>query len=607
MSTGFILAKQDKTLRALPQNLLNLLTILITSMHNNSSFNWKIIAEAGHGVMLASQLMAKIAKRHGLQAFNYLEYPSLIRGGHQTGQVYADAETAASQQRVVDVMVIYTQDSFAELGAEITDDTLIIYNSSFGELPEEIVSQYQDRIFQMPLSDWAKEITDTTLSANIVALGVSAFALGLDAAISQQVIVDAFAAEKIAEKNKAAFEHGFAQAKKLIEPLFAISPQEDKSILLTGNEAVGLGALAAGMQFYSAYPMTPATGLLHFLNKHKHKMPVVVKQPEDEIGAINQAIGASIAGLRAMTGSSGGGFALKVESLPFAGIAEVPLVVLEAQRTGPATGVPTWTAQSDLKFVLTAGHGDFPKVVLAPGTVKEHFEYTKIAFYLAEKYQLPVIIISDKYILESHQTMPAPEDKQLNQRQSMTKSDELNADEQYLRYLNTEDGISNRTIPGQEHGLYLANSYEHEQWGFATEDAETIKQAVDKRERKIETLTTEIPQPKLLGPQQAEITLVGWGSTANVFLQLLALTKETAEGLVNMIHIPCLLPFPKEGFLQLADEAEKLIMVEGNVSGQGESWIRQHTGVEMDDHIRVYDGRPFYAEDLLTIVKNKAA
>jgi 2-oxoglutarate/2-oxoacid ferredoxin oxidoreductase subunit alpha len=576
-------------------------------LETKSSFNWKIAGQAGHGVMLASQLMAKIAKRHGMQVFNYLEYPSLIRGGHQTGQVYADFNNATCQQQTLDLLVVYTQDSFELHRSEISEKTIIIYNSDFGELAQEISDKYQDKVFQMPLSSWAKEKTGTTLAANIVSLGVSSAVLGLDLEIAKQVIASAFAKQEVIDKNLQALDYGFIEAQKIIEPLFNFSSQEDNNILVNGNEAIGLGALAAGAQFYSAYPMTPATGLLHFFNEHKDKLPLMVKQAGDEIEAINQAIGASMAGVRAMTGSSGGGFALKVESLSYAGTAEIPLVILEAQRTGPATGVPTWTAQSDLLFVLNAGHGDFPKVVLTPGTVEEHFKLTKTAFYLAEKYQLPVIILSDKYILESHQTMPVIEEKQHNQRHSMVKTEELASDESYLRYLDTENGISPRSIPGQEFGLQLTNSYEHDQWGFATEDAKEIKKSVKKRERKIKTLLAEVPQPQLIGDPEAQITLVVWGSTVNVVLQLMHLAKTVDEKLVNVIHIPCMLPFPAEAFKQLADQANKLVMVESNVSGQGEKWIRQQTGVSMDDHIRRYDGRPFYVEDLLDLIQDKLA
>ncbi len=563
----------------------------------NSSFNWKITGEAGHGVMLASMLMAKIAKRHGMQAFNYLEYPSLIRGGHQTGQVYADFDNASCQKKMLDVIIIYTQDSFDIHAQEISQDTVIVYNSDFGQLPEAVTAKYKNQLHSFPMATWAKEITGTVLAANTISLGVSAQILGLDLKICQQIIADAFENnEKLIKINQEALAYGYQESGKEIKPIKAIPVKKDDQILLNGNEALGLGALAGGLQFYSAYPMTPATGLLTFLNDHKHQLPIVVKQVEDEIGAINEAIGASVAGVRAMTGSSGGGFALMVESLSYVGVAEIPLVILEAQRPGPATGVPTWTGQADLSFVLTAGHGNFPKVVLTPGTVQEHYDLAKKAMHLAEKYQLPVIIVSDKYILESHQTMAKPEAVTVNQRQSLADTKQLKAEESYLRYQDTKSGISSRSIPGQEFGLQLTNSYEHDQWGLATEDPHVITAAVDKRARKMATILTELPQPVLIGPKNAAITLVSWGSTINVLMELIKLDPKQR---INAIHLPCLSPFPVVAFTKLATQAKKLIMVEGNSDGQAEKLIKQETDIKMDGHIRRYDGRPFYAEELI--------
>ena len=292
------------------------------------------------------------------------------------------------------------------------------------------------------------------------------------------------------------------------------------------------------------------------------------------------------------------------------GITEVPLVILEAQRTGPASGLPTWTAQADLSFVLTAGHGDFPRVVLTPGTILEHFQLAHLAHYLAEKYQLTVIILSDKYILESHQTMPTPEKLVNSRRYSIASDGERPADNSYRRYQVTQSGISPRSLPGQPHGLGVTNSYEHDQFGFATEEiVETIAQ-VDKRARKLETLKQEMAkldllQPQLYGSAQAEVTLVSWGSTTNVLLELLhQLEQEGEEELVNVIHLPCLWPFPVDKFTQLASGAKKLVMVEGNQSGQAEKLIRQETGIKFADHIRRYDGRPFYVEDLAEWLKN---
>lgn len=565
--------------------------------------NWKLAGSAGEGVMVVSKMVAKICKRHGLTAFNYLEYPSLIKGGHQTGQVFASSGQATCQQRHLDVLVTLGKNGFQHHAAEISPETLVIYNADAGPLDKKEYAQLTQHILEIPFRTISKEKTGTFNAANIAVLGVSAYFLGFDPEIVKKIIADEFADKgaEIIEDDIIAFEAGFAAAQELGKPLKTTPKQADTQILLTGNEAIGLGALAAGVQFYSAYPMTPATGLLHYLASQQGNYPLIVKHAEDEIGAINHALGASFAGIRAMTGSSGGGFALMAEAVSFASIAEIPLVILEAQRKGPATGLPTWTEQADLSFVLSAGHGDIQRIVLTPGSVQEHFELTQKAFYLAEKYQIPVFILSDKFILESHQTLPKPTPEYANQRQSSIES--APEDGSYRRYAITESGISPRSIPGQAHGLQLTNSYEHDTFGFATEDIEPTVAQSEKRNRKMSGVMAELPQPYLVGSAEAETTFVCWGSTINVVSQLIHDLSLENDQSVNAIHLPAVWPFPREKFTELAGKTKKTVMLEGNISGQGERLIRQETGIEMVDRIHRYDGRPFYVEDLKAWLK----
>jgi 2-oxoglutarate/2-oxoacid ferredoxin oxidoreductase subunit alpha len=561
-------------------------------------FNWKIAGKAGEGVMVVSKMLAKICKRHGLNAFNYLEYPSLIKGGHQTGQVYASSGEARCQKKNLDVLVTLGPAGFDEHAVEITPETVIVYNLDAGKLDKE--TETGSRVFELPFISLAKEATGSSFSSNIGILGATAYLLGLDRSLAEAVIRDEFKGkpEKIVDDNIKTFNLVFEKAGQFGQPIRQISKTADTKILVTGNEAVGLGALAAGVQFYSAYPMTPATALLHFLAAQQDNYPLVVKHAEDEIGAINHALGASFAGVRSMTGTSGGGFALMVEALSLASLAEIPLVILEAQRKGPATGLPTWTEQADLSFMLTAGHGDTQQVVFTPGTIEEHFELTKQAFYLAEKYQVPVIILSDKFILESHSTLDKPEDMGAVEYQS--EVGDLSTDGSYRRYKITSDGISPRSIPGQVGGLQLTNSYEHDEFGFATEDAGQTTEQVEKRARKFEKLKLEMPKPYLIGPDKAEVTLVGWGSTISVLKQFVQ-----NDSKVNAICLPAVWPFPVDEFIGLAEGAKKLVMVEGNQSGQCQKLIKQETGIEMADHVRRYDGRPFYTEDLEKWLKKK--
>ncbi len=567
------------------------------------TMNWKIAGQAGEGVMVISKMMAKICKRHGLQAFNYLEYPSLIKGGHQTGQVFASDSQASCQKKELDILVTLNQDGFDEHQDEITPQTLVIYNADAGELNHQQYQHLTTKIIEIPFKTLTKEKTGSFHATNITVLGASAYCLGFDLQIVINIIKDEFTSKdkKVIKDNLLALKAGWAAAKKIIPPIKKTSHSKDNQILLTGNEAIGLGAIAAGVQFYSAYPMTPATALLHYLAAQQQNYPLVVKHAEDEIGAINHALGASFAGVRAMTGTSGGGFTLMAESVSLASMAEIPLVILEAQRKGPASGLPTWTEQADLNFILTAGHGDTQRVVFTPGTVAEHFELTKKAFYLAEKYQIPVFILSDKFILESHQTMAKPATSHTHPRQSMIEA--APQDNSFHRYQITKNGVSPRSIPGQEHGLQLTNSYEHDEFGYGTEEIEMTVSQVEKRTRKMTAIAQEITQPYLIGPKKAETTFVCWGSTVNVISQLIHDQSLTKKQTVNAIHLPTMWPFPTKEFTKLAKSATKLVMVEGNQSGQGERLIKQETEIIFHDRIHRYDGRPFYVEDLQTWLK----
>lgn len=576
------------------------------------AINWKISAKAGEGVMVAAKLFAKACKRQGLAVFSYYEYPSLIKGSLQSGQVYASLQGASCHRRRLDLLIIFHEKFLEEHLSEIDENSLVIVNadafnaSKFPNLKTKIVA--------INLTKIARDQGANPLAANIAVLGLSAALLGMDLQNLGRVIVEEFAKNKTAAaQNLAVLKSAYEITLNLIgQGVLAslgklINTGVDEQILLTGNEAIGLGALAAGLQFYSAYPMTPATGVLHYLASLQDQYPIVVKHAEDEIGAINHAIGASFAGVRAMTGSSGGGFALMVESLSFAGVAEIPLVVVEATRQGPATGLPTWTSQGDLNFVLGAGHGEFLRVVFTPGDVREHFLLAKLAVELAEKYQLPVLIMSDKYILESLQSMPKMTMDLNNSRLSMVNDGQLGenalAEGEYLRYKVTEDGISSRSIPGQNNAWQLSNSYEHDEYGFATEDAKETKKAVDKRAAKLELLKRDLPKPLYLGAKNPQQIFISFGSTINVLREVLLddVAKSTA-----VIHLPCIYPFPSEEIeALLAGKTADTFVVEGNSTGQLAALMRRETKLQNLHSILRYDGRPFYSEDLIDFLKTK--
>lgn len=571
------------------------------------SLNWKIAGKAGEGIMTTAETFARACHHHGLKIFNYYEYPSLIKGGHQTGQVFASYDQATSHKRELDVLIALDENGFKQHEAEITSKTVVIAEPGVDQYDIHTYDHLGARIFQADITNIARETTGSSIAANTVSLGISAYLLGMDPQVFLDLIREQFASkgEDVINKNNAAFDAGYKKATEFGQPIMKVEKRESNDIVLTGGEAIGMGAIAAGLQFYSAYPMSPSSNTLHYVAAQQDKFPLVVRHAEDEISAINHAVGASYAGVRAMTGTAGGGYALMVETTSLIGVTEVPLVILVAMRPGPATGLPTWTSQGDLQFILHAGHGEFQRVIFTPGSVEEHFQLTQHAFYIAEKYHIPVFILTDKYIIEAHQNMPRPVDEYQIERQSFVNPADLPEDNSYRRFKITDNGISPRSIPGMPHGLQVTNSYEHDEFGYATEDAEMTVAQVEKRARKMDGIKQEMPAPYLLGSPDAELTFVCWGSTVNVLQEVLVqLRVQNLERRANIIHLPVVWPFPAEQFSELAKNAKKLVMVEGNFDGQCEQLIRQETGIQFADRIRRYDGRPFYSEDIVEWVKN---
>lgn len=566
--------------------------------------NWKIAGLAGGGIAVTGTLFAKLCMRHGLHVFSYGEYPSLIRGGHNTIQVTAGTGSVTCQKRLLDVLVALNADGIKLHEDELTASSIILTDKTQTKLAWE-TEKIPGTVVDLPMHAISLETTGGGLASNMVALGASAYLLGLELDLLHSLIAESFGkkGDKVVSGNQQAAERGYkhVQDQKLAKHA-AIARSSQSQIYVSGNEAIGLGALAGGLQFYAAYPMTPASSLLEFLADQQARYPIVVKHAEDEIGAINQAVGASFAGVRAMVGTSGGGFALMVETLALAAITETPLVIMEGQRPGPATGLPTWTGQADLQFVLNAGHGEFSRVVLAPGDLNEAFTMARLAFMVAEHWQTQVILLTDKYLIESSGSVPRFESKFVNHRYSMTAAD-LPADNSYERYVQTSSGISPRSIPGTPHGLGLTNSYEHDAHGYATENAAETSAMVSKRIYKLHNVASVLPEPIILGPSSAALTFVCWGSTKLVIQEAIKQLNELKPATANAIHLSTMAPFPAYAFSKLAKNRERLIMVEGNALRQAERLIRETTGIEFKERINRFDGRPFYPEDIVQYVQ----
>jgi 2-oxoglutarate ferredoxin oxidoreductase subunit alpha len=346
--------------------------------------------------------------------------------------------------------------------------------------------------------------------------------------------------------------------------------------------------------------MTPINALISYLADHAKAYGIVYKQPEDEIAGINMAIGASVAGVRSMVATSGGGFSLMVEGLSLTGIMEVPLVIDLGMRVGPATGMPTWTEQGELLFAIHAGHGDFPRIVLAPGDAKEVYSTTIDAFNLADKYQIPVFVLTDKYLNESHWCVPKAhfQSPVTIDRGKLVKAEDLPTDGSFKRYdASVADGVSPRSVPGMAHGFYYANSYEHDEQGFMTEDAGKRVVMANKRLRKTKAITADVRPPTVYGDADAAITFVTWGSTKGPVIEAMKLLK--LQGIsTKLVHYTWMYPFPAEATKKLLSGGT-VIDIEQNGSGQLAQLIRAQTGIELTRTMLKYDGRPFYPEEIV--------
>jgi 2-oxoglutarate ferredoxin oxidoreductase subunit alpha len=437
--------------------------------------------------------------------------------------------------------------------------------------------------------------------------------MGLDFAGLESVIQTTFAKKpKVVDANVAAARAGFDHAGRHFKPLpRQLAPTQQKWALVTGNEVLAMGAAFAGCQFYVAYPMSPASGVLHWMAAHGKQLGICVRQVEDEISVINMAIGANHAGVRGMCATSGGGFALMTEALGMAGIIETPLVVINVQRAGPSTGVPTKTEQADLNQALGASQGDFPRIILAPTSIPDCFATVRQAFNLADRYQCPVIVVSDLLMSEGNETVdPAflEADCPIERGELITAASANGAanGEPYLRYKNTPSGISPRAVPGVPGHLYVSGTDEHDEDGVLLSDVYTDpvrrKKMADKRARKMITVHEHVPPPQLVGPADAEVTLVGWGSTWGVISE--AVERLNQEGVTaNHLQVRLIMPFHANEVRHLLGRSRRVIVVENSQSGQFARLLRAETGLAANGHIRKYDGEPFEPKHVVAGVK----
>jgi 2-oxoglutarate ferredoxin oxidoreductase subunit alpha len=562
------------------------------SFQNENDISIVLCGQAGQGIQSVEYLLTRIFKLAGYNVFATKEYMSRIRGGTNSTQIRVSSEAIRASVSRIDILIPLNKNAIQHVEKRISPQTIILAEK---ETISDDFDQTRHNFIDVPFTKTASEIGNKIYS-NVVAVGTIAGLFGIVLKTVNGYVKKFFSAksEDIVQKNLAAAKEGFNLAAGLANSSkIKIDIRNDANvqdqILLSGTEAVALGAIAGGCNFIPAYPMSPSTGVLVFLAKQSKDFDIIAEQAEDEIAAMNMAIGAWYAGARAMVTTSGGGFALMTEGLSLAGMLESPIVIHLAQRPGPATGLPTRTEQADLELALYAGHGEFPRIILAPGKVEDGFYLTQKAFNLADKYQVPVFILTDQYFVDSYYNTAV-----LDLSEVQVEKHIVETKKNYKRYALAQSGVSPRGIPGMGEGLVVVDSDEHDTEGHITEDLDLRTRMVDKRLRKLELLKNEIIPPELAGPEDYKNLVVCWGSTYNV-------VKEAVENLgkdkVAVLHFKQVYPLPNET-MDYLQRAEKAIIVENNATAQFAKLIRLNTGIDIENRILKYNGLSFSVEEL---------
>lgn len=573
------------------------------------TFNWKIGGEAGFGIMTSGLAFSKIATRSGYHIFDYAEYPSLIRGGNNTYEVAVSDEVICASIWLVDILICLNRETFELNKGRLVNKSIVVYDPDMFE-PE-------GNFIRVPIgfSRIKKELNISQTMLNTIAVAASIGILGGDLKIFETLIYQQFQkkGKEIIDFNIKLAKIGYEEALKVYKPTSTLLRKKDvfeEKIVTTGNDAFSLAVVASDCRYFAAYPMTPASSVLSTLASWQDKSQMAVRHPEDEISVINSALGAAFSGVRSSVSTSGGGFALMVEALSYSGIAEIPITVFLSMRPGPATGMPTWTEQGDLLFAVHAGHGEFPKIILAPGDGEEVIDLTLKAFELADIYQTPVLILSDKYISESHisQTKKEVISKFRSYKINRGKITPDTNQDLYLRYKLEKDGISEMLIPGKKGHYYQANSYEHLEDSHTTEESDKRKSQVLKRNSKMDTfLRNNFELPKVFGDlSKAEIIFVSWGSNKGPILEAMKLLENKKSA---YIHFSYLYPLAIEPVRQLLDGCsnKRIICVENNSQSQFAQLLLMQTGIKLKEKLLKFDGRPFWPEEIHSYINGKTS
>lgn len=569
--------------------------------------SWKVGGQQGEGIESTGEIFATALNRLGYYLYGYRHFSSRIKGGHTNNKIRVSTKQIRSISDDLDILVAFDQETIQLNYKELHEKGIIIADEKFKpKLPEDTGA----KLYTVPFTDIAINL-GTSLMKNMVAVGATCAVLDLETEIFREVISEIFGkkGQQVVEKNMEALKAGYEYMREQLDEsaLMRLAKADGKKrMFMIGNDAIALGAIAGGCRFMAAYPITPASEIMEYLIRKLPELGGAVIQTEDEIAAITMAIGANYGGVRAMTASSGPGLSLKTEAIGLAGMTEQPLVIVDTQRGGPSTGLPTKQEQSDLMAMIYGNHGEIPKIVIAPSTAEEAFYDTAEAFNLAEEYQCPVIILSDLQLSLGKQTVePLDLGKVEIRRGKLLKGDlpEIPNRGYFKRYEVTEDGISPRVIPGMKNGIHHVTGVEHDETGKPSEAPVNRAAQMNKRLRKLQNVKFKIPVHKNAPHEEADLLIVGFNSTRGAIEE--AMERLEKDGLkVNHAHVRLLHPFPVDEMRPLIESAKKVVVVEHNATGQLANLIKMNVGYgEKIHNILKYDGNPFMPVEIYTKCK----
>ncbi|MED3552110.1 2-oxoacid:acceptor oxidoreductase subunit alpha [Cytobacillus praedii] len=568
-----------------------------------NQLSWKVGGQQGEGIESTGEIFAIALNRLGYYLYGYRHFSSRIKGGHTNNKIRVSTTQVRSISDDLDILVAFDQETIDLNYKELHEKGVIIADAKFNPIKPE---DTKAAMFAVPFTELATEL-GTSLMKNMVAVGATCAVLNLDINVFKEVVQEIFGrkGQQVVEKNMEAIKSGFDNMQEHLGSNAELMELEKadgkKRMFMIGNDAIALGALAGGCRFMAAYPITPASDIMEYLIKKLPPVGGAVIQTEDEIAAVTMTIGANYGGVRALTASSGPGLSLKMEAIGLSGITETPLVIVDTQRGGPSTGLPTKQEQSDLMAMIYGTHGEIPKIVMAPSTVQEAFYDTAEAFNLAEEYQCPVIVLSDLQLSLGKQTVEPLDYNKVEIRRGKLVTEELPEIENkgyFKRYEVTEDGVSPRTVPGMKNGIHHVTGVEHDEQGKPSESALNRNAQMDKRFRKIENIKFDTPVYKNAPHEEADLLIVGFNSTRGAIEE--AMGRLEKDGLkVNHAHIRLIYPFPSDELLPLVNSAKKIVVVENNATGQLANMMKMNVGnIEKITKMLKYDGNPFLPHEI---------